>query len=296
MLRQLEYFVQLAREQHFARAAEACGISQPALSEAIRKLEAELGVPLVRRGHSFQGLTAEGQKALLWARRILADHQALLQEVNAVQAGLVGTLRLGTVPAVSSTLVHLTDPFTRAHPGVSLQLETSLRSTQILARVRDFELDAGIIYASDNAPEGVLVHPLYAEEHVLIAGEELLPAGDIDWSRALELPLCLLNSSMRGRQVLDEALAAQGLMATARIESDSVLSLLSHVATGHWASIVPRQWLDGLGPLSGITVRTLGHSPITPVICLIVPDSTPMPMMSRALLELSQWIFPDKSI
>ncbi|WP_346921795.1 helix-turn-helix domain-containing protein [Glutamicibacter creatinolyticus] len=62
MLRQLEYFVALAREQHFARAAAACYVSQPALSEAIRKLEAELGVPLVRRGHSFQGLTAEGEE------------------------------------------------------------------------------------------------------------------------------------------------------------------------------------------------------------------------------------------
>ncbi len=58
--RQLEYFVALARERHFARAATACYVYQPALSEAIRKLEHELNVPPVRRGHAFEGLTPRG--------------------------------------------------------------------------------------------------------------------------------------------------------------------------------------------------------------------------------------------
>jgi DNA-binding transcriptional LysR family regulator len=60
MFRQLEYFVAVAREEHFAGAAEACFVSQPALSEALRKLERELGVALVRRGNSFNGLTPGG--------------------------------------------------------------------------------------------------------------------------------------------------------------------------------------------------------------------------------------------
>lgn len=57
LFRQLEYLVALARERHFARAAQSCSVSQPTLSEAIRKLEEELDVPLVRRGRSYQGLT-----------------------------------------------------------------------------------------------------------------------------------------------------------------------------------------------------------------------------------------------
>jgi DNA-binding transcriptional LysR family regulator len=69
LFRQLEYFVALARERHFARAAAACYVSQPALSEAIRKLEQELKVPLVRRGQRFEGLTPEGERLVLWARR-----------------------------------------------------------------------------------------------------------------------------------------------------------------------------------------------------------------------------------
>ena len=62
LLRQLEYLVALAREQHFARAADACCVSQPALSAGIRQLEEELGIPLFFRGKRFEGLTAEGER------------------------------------------------------------------------------------------------------------------------------------------------------------------------------------------------------------------------------------------
>jgi DNA-binding transcriptional LysR family regulator len=101
MFRQLECFVAVAREEHFARAAEACFVSQPALSEALRKLERELGVALVRRRNSFNGLTPEGARLVVWAQRILADHDALKAEVAALRSGLTGELRLGVIPNAS---------------------------------------------------------------------------------------------------------------------------------------------------------------------------------------------------
>src|ERR1700735_201182 len=103
LFRQLEYFVALAQERHFARAASLCYVSQPALSEAIRKLESELNVPLVRRGRKFEGLTPEGERLVPWARRILADRDALMQEVTSLQTGLTGELPLGGGPAASDT-------------------------------------------------------------------------------------------------------------------------------------------------------------------------------------------------
>ena len=98
LFRQLEYFVAVAQERHFARAAEKCYVSQPALSAAIAKLERELNVTLINRGHSFEGLTPEGERLVVWARRILAEHDAFKAEVYAVRSGITGTLRLGTVP------------------------------------------------------------------------------------------------------------------------------------------------------------------------------------------------------
>lgn len=72
LVRYLSYFVTLARERHFARAAEVCHIAQPTLSAAIRKLEEDLGTPLVERSHRFVGLTPEGEKLLVWGLLIAA--------------------------------------------------------------------------------------------------------------------------------------------------------------------------------------------------------------------------------
>ena len=89
VLRQLEYLVALAREKHFGRAADACHVSQPTLSAAIRLLEDDLGAPIVERGHRYVGLTPQGQVALEHAHRILAEVENLrrgLAEIDAVSA------------------------------------------------------------------------------------------------------------------------------------------------------------------------------------------------------------------
>jgi len=289
LFRQLEYFVALARERHFARAADACYVSQPALSEAIRKLEHELKVPLVRRGQKFEGLTPEGERLVLWARRILADHDALKQEVTALQTGLTGELRLGVVPAAATTVALLTDPFCAAHPLVRVRLETNLRSTGIVERIRRFELDAGILYLDRQDTADLLVTPLYEEQQVLIAGGELLggKSDTISWSDALEFPLCLLSAGrgMRGRQIIDDALASQDLVVTPQLETDSVVALFAHVGTGRWASIVPHTWIRTLGPPAGTSVLRL-HSPsVTALIALVTNKAEPGSVLARALVQ-----------
>src|ERR1700716_4547144 len=116
LFRQLEYFVAVARERHFARAAEACYVSQPALSAAIAKLERELNVTLINRGHSFEGLTPEGERLVVWAKRILAEHDAFKAEVIAMQSGITGTLRLGTGPTGSTATGAPGAAFCAMHP------------------------------------------------------------------------------------------------------------------------------------------------------------------------------------
>lgn len=294
MLRQLEYFVALAREQHFARAAEECNISQPALSESIRKLETGLGVPLVRRGHAFQGLTPEGETVLRWAQRLLADRDALTQEVAALQSGLTGTLRLGVVPAASSTVAQLCDAFARANPKARVHVQGSLRSTEIIAQIRSFELDAGLVYADPAELGGLLALPLYREEHVLLTKEGMFAsAGEptaVD--EVLSLPLCLLDSSMRGRQLLDEVLASHGRSAEPRIECDSMITLLAQVATGRWASVVPKQWLAPLGELPGVVQTPLVSPRITSQISLVIPEHQPLSLLLRALLSATGDVYP----
>jgi DNA-binding transcriptional LysR family regulator len=290
LFRQLEYFVALARERHFARAASACYVSQPALSEAIRKLEQELKVPLVRRGQKFEGLTPEGERLVHWARRILADHDALKQEVTALQTGLTGELRFGVVPAAATTVALLTDPFCAAHPLVRVQLETNLRSAEIVERIRRFELDAGILYPDRQDTADLLVTPLYEEQQVLIVGGDLLSGkpDTISWSEALQLPLCLLTEGMRGRQIIDDALVTQDLAVTPQLETDSVVALFAHVGTGRWASIVPHTWIRTLGPPAGTSVLRLHNPSISAVMALVTNKAEPGPVLARALAQTAQ--------
>src|ERR1700712_1478622 len=97
-LRQLEYLCALADSRHFGRAAEACHVSQPALSTSIRKLEEELGLELVRRGRRYDDLTAPGKELVTWARRALATSQTFMAEASRLRGDLAGTLRLGVIP------------------------------------------------------------------------------------------------------------------------------------------------------------------------------------------------------
>ncbi len=83
-IRDLQLLVSLSRHKHFSRAADDCGISQPAFSARIRKMEEGFALPLVRRGNTFLGFTREGEVVLKWARKVLADVEGMRQEIDAL--------------------------------------------------------------------------------------------------------------------------------------------------------------------------------------------------------------------
>ena len=120
MIDKLEFFIALAQERHFGRAAEQCGITQPTLSAAIKQLEDQLGVMLVNRGSRYQSLTPEGQRVLEWARRIVGDSRTMHEEMRAARRGLVGHIRLAAVPTTLAMVPRITAPFQEKHPGGDL--------------------------------------------------------------------------------------------------------------------------------------------------------------------------------
>lgn len=216
LFRQLEYFVAVARERHFARAAEACFVSQPALSASIAKLEREVGVTLIHRGHNFEGLTAEGERLAVWARRILAERDGFTAELAAVQSGITATLRLGVEPTVSTSLAHPVAAFCAAHPLAKVRVETRLAAAELHRRLREFELDAAIAHFGDGDGAGLRINPLYEERYVVVTSDDRLIPPDrvIGWADAAQLPLALLPSDMRIRQVIDKAFAEAGAAPT----------------------------------------------------------------------------------
>jgi DNA-binding transcriptional LysR family regulator len=98
LLEALRYLTALEQHRHFGRAAQACRITQPALSNAIRTLEQELGVPVVRRARLYEGLTAEGEVVLAHAHRLLREAESMRQELHSRVDAPRGALQIGAVP------------------------------------------------------------------------------------------------------------------------------------------------------------------------------------------------------
>jgi DNA-binding transcriptional LysR family regulator len=290
LFRQLEYFVAVAQEPHFARAAERCFVSQPALSAAIAKLERELDVTLINRGHSYVGLTAEGERLVVWAKRILAEHDAFTSEVRAVRSGVTGTLRLGAVPTASTTASLVLSAFCADHPLVKVHIHSRLATAELYRRLRDFELEAAIVHVVPDEARDVELLPLYAERYVLLAPSDMLPAGTstVRWPDAAQLPLALLTPDMRARQVLDEVFAEHGITLSPQVETDSVASMLAHVATRRWACIVPHTWLWTNSMTADMRVFELVDPVLTAQISVATNSTGPGSPVARAFSTTAQ--------
>ncbi len=285
MLDKLEFLLALAREQHFGRAADTCGVTQPTLSAGLKQLEESFGVLLVNRGSRFQGFTPEGQRVLDWARRIVGDTRAMRQEVNALRHGLAGNLRIAAVPSALTTLATLTTPYRAKYPNVQFTI-LSRTSAQIRTLLENLEIDAGLTYL-DNEPLGrVNTVPLYSETYSLITATDA-PLGDraqVTWGELAQAPLCLLTPDTQTRRIIDGLLKSTNGEPRAALESDSMLLLLAHVRTGKWASVMPSKIAEMLGPSDTIRAIPIGKPDIIHSIGLVVPSREPMTPLNAALV------------
>jgi DNA-binding transcriptional LysR family regulator len=289
-IRQLEYVVALAREQHFGRAAVACHISQSALSTAIRKLEAELGVTIVERGHRFAGLTTEGARVVEWAERILAKRDALRSELSRTNGGLSATLRLGAIPTAARAIAILTGAFRARNPRARVRIETGA-TDEIRHRLADFTLDAGIVYLDPDTSHGRRRgHELYRERYVLLTAEDG-PLGDrktVDCVDVTQLPLCALTPAMQNRRMLDLAMGRSGVQLVPSVEADTVDALHAHLSTTRWSSIVADSWLHTFGVPRGMTGIPIADLDLRPVVGIITGDREPASMVAGALIDAAR--------
>jgi DNA-binding transcriptional LysR family regulator len=283
MIDKLEFLLALARERNFSRAAESCGVTQPTLSAGIKQLEDTLGVLLVNRSSRFYGLTAEGERVLEWARRIVNDARAMRQDIQASKAALSGHLTLAAVPTAIPMAAQLTTAFQAKHPAVRFTILSS-NSREILAMLGDFQIDAGFTYL-DNEPLGELhTVPVYREQYRLLTseGSPLAGCAQVTWADVGRIPLCLLTPDMQNRRIIDRLLE-NAAAPPPPLESNSMLALFAHVRTGRYACIVPEKLADLLGisePLRSIPIT----DPLeTHMIGLVTPQREPFPPSIQAL-------------
>jgi len=285
MLDKLEYVLALAREKHFGRAAEACGVTQPTLSAGIKQLEERMGVLLVNRGSRFQGFTPEGARVLDWARRIVGDTRAMRDEIKTLRSGLSGQLRIAAIPTALAMVAALTTPYRERHPNVRFTIY-SRTSIEILDLLDNLEIDAGITYLGNEPLGQVNAVPLYREHYRLLTSAEA-PLGNRDrvtWAEVAKVPLCLLTPDMQNRRIIDGLLRGAGGESRPTLESDSMILLFSHVRTGRWASVMPAKLAETLGLTDTLRAIPIVEPEAEQTIGLVVPKREPMMPITAALV------------
>jgi DNA-binding transcriptional LysR family regulator len=297
LIRHLEYLVALARERHFARAAAACNVTQPALSAGIKHLEESLGVPIVDRDHRFQGFTPAGERVLAWARHLLAERDVLTQELAGLDGGVVGHLRIGGIPVTLPVLSLLTTPFVSKHPQVRVTV-TSLTSTEIQRGLDECALDVGLTYLDNEPLAHVRTIPLYRERYVLLTPPDGPFAGrvSITWREAADLQLCLLTHAMQNRRIVDSYFKEAGAEPDPILETNSLVALASHLRHGEWSTILPHTISYLIGDGHGLLVLPLVEPTASHQIGLIVPDRDPVAPVATALIAEARQVDVEAAI
>jgi DNA-binding transcriptional LysR family regulator len=243
-LRHIRYFLAVAEERNFTRAAARVGIGQPPLSQQIRDLEREVGTPLFRRIPSGAELTEAGRAFLEEALTILRHAEEAKTAARRAARGETGTLRVGFTgsaafnPIVPSAI----RAFRRAYPGVALVLEEA-NTLRLLERLEGGELDAVFIRPGRTDPEGVRLSRL-GEEPMLI----VMPSNHLLASRR-RLPLSALSGESFvlfpravGLSHYDEVISAcqrAGFEPVLGQEAPQISSVVNLVAAELGVSVVP---------------------------------------------------------
>lgn len=286
--RQYQYLVALAQEEHFGRAAERCNVSQPSLSSAIKQLELTLGVPVVLRGRSFQGFTKEGHRVVEWAKRVIAQRDAMLVELSGMRNNLEGRLRLGAMPNSSPVLPLLNRRLAQKHPGVEVDIRF-LGIAETKLGLGNYALDVGITYLQQEALGQLASMPIYVERLSLLVPDidEYRDLKHITWEDAADLPLCLLDQSMHERRIVDEAFAKVGKQPKPKVTaSDSIWNLSFHVALAGLVTVIPRHFARLPGLFPGTRAIDLVEPEVSQEVGLIWSPTEPMMPMAKVVISI----------
>ncbi len=248
-LQQLEYIIAVENHRHFAKAAEACFVTQPTLSTMIQKLEDELGVRLFDRSKQPVVPTPIGECMIAQARRILAEAEKLKQMAMEEKGVIAGTLRLGIIPTLAPYLLPLfLKSFTTKYPGVTLKL-TEMVTDQIVDELKRGKIDAGLLVTPlyDNS---LKERPLFYEEFYAYVGKDeqifskeyILP-GDINPNRLwlLEEGHCFRSQILKLCELKKESSTSNF-----EYEAGSIETLIRLVEQSQGVTIIPELAIDGL--------------------------------------------------
>ncbi|MEY4748393.1 MAG: hypothetical protein RIQ60_607 [Pseudomonadota bacterium] len=306
LLEAMRYLAALDQHRHFGRAAQACHITQPALSNALRALEAELGVALVRRSRQYEGLTAEGEVALAHAHRLLHGTEALRQELASLDGAPRGVLRIGAVPTAVPVAARFAARLRARFAGIQPVLQ-ALSSQALENGLDSLALDLALGYAERLQPTDrrLRVLPQYGEHYFLVRRSAAATAADpatgaaglqFDspwrWADAARLPLVMLTPEMHNRVIVERALRSAGQRIVPALETDSVLALMQAVqddGAGDLAAVLPGALVSATRLQPGLVAHALVDPVVeTPIGWMTSLASPPTRVLEVALQMAAQ--------
>ena len=283
----LRYLVAVANHRHFGRAAQACGVSQPTLSNQIRKLEQELGVTLLERTNKRVALTPIGSHILVHAQRALAEAGQMETIAQAARDPLVGPLRLGVIPTLAPYLMPLIlKPLRTAYPGLTIELWED-QTLPLIDSLRSHKLDAVLVATEAPSPElteiALFDEPLLAAlplHHELTKQRVVGEAALADELLVLAEGHCLANQALTACGSKHGARTSlQGSMQAATLDT-----LVNLVAAGYGVTLIPALSADTLGGRE-IAIRELAGRAVR-TIRLASRPGFPRPQALRALEKI----------
>lgn len=294
-IKQLIYLVNLERERHFGRAAEASFVSQPTLSMRLKNLERELGLSLINRSNNFDGFTPEGERVLSWAREIVSVYQGLKLEVESLKHGVNGTLRIGVVPQCSISLPVMLKAIGDRYPQLDYRVAV-LSADQLLEALNSHTVDVGIGFfelatlrelhfqaetLDDNGVE-LLYHPQHFPQ---LEGDEALTLEEV-----AVLPLCLAEQTRYFRRYIDGHFRDAQLDLRVVLETTSVFQLLQGVQVGLGCMVSPvGHLIDGM--TSGLQRRRVAMPPMSRQGAVVIAEpGRATPLAQHFFDEVRRWL------
>ncbi len=295
LLSSLRYLVALNEHKHFGRAALACHITQPALSNAIRALEVEFNVVIVKRDRTYAGLTPEGERVLASAQIMMHEHANLQQDLKSETHVPRGPLRIAAVPTAIPIAARFAAMLNARYAGIQ-PIVLSLSSSALEQGLEDLSIDMALGYSERMRVKDNRLQALhqYTEHYFLLRKatkrhKDGLHIGEpMEWKDAAELPLCLLTPEMHNRTLVDTAFRAAGVSVQPAIETKSIMTMMLSVVDGNVCSVLPGSLVDTLRGYRDLTALPLiGPVLRTPIAFISHAQARP----SRALeagLSLAQ--------
>lgn len=291
----LKYLIALDDHRHFGRAALACHVTQPALSNAIRSLEDSYGTAVVKRGRNFGGFTAEGERILDSARLILREHERLEQDLNSRADDPAGNLLIGAVPTAMPIAARFAGMLQDRHPRI-VPTVRSMSSVELETGLERMALDMALGYTEriDGSRSLLRVLPQYIEHYFLLRKAACVAPGPLrigtpmHWAEAAGLPLCLLSSEMHNRTVVDRAFASAGVRPVPAIETNSILTLALSVVAGRVCSVMPGALVGAVRGYHELEALPLISPEVEVPIAFMVHESNRPSRVLAAALDFAQ--------